>query len=202
MIAAHFENLLFLLLLVVAGLFQLLARAARKVSTEDQAKPTSKSPPRMLKPIPRAPTESDAERIRKFLEALGQPPASRPPPPVVPRTHIPPRPIARVRPSPIPTVRNILTRKTRQVLETPKTPRAASSFEIHEAPPPLAPTDSIKSPVEAYAMATAPKAKVTGSGADIATLLHSTAGLRNAIIVREIFGPPRSLQPFDLIRSA
>src|SRR5213594_538541 len=201
MIAAHFENLLFLLLIAVAFLFQLLAKAASKAK-KDRTKPGSTPERRMSKPIPRAPTESDAERIRKFLEALGQPPTSRPPPPVVPRTDIPPRPIARVRPSPIPTVRNILTRKTRQVLETPKTPRAASSFEIHEAPPPLAPTDSIKSPVEAYAMATAPKAKVTGSGADIATLLHSTAGLRNAIIVREIFGPPRSLQPFDPIRSA
>lgn len=201
MIAVHFENLLFLLLLAVAFLFQLLTKAASKAS-RDQTKRASTSTRGMPPPSPHAPTESDAERIRKFLEALGQPPTSRPPPPVVPRTDIPLRPVAPVRPSPIPTLRNILTRKTRQVFETPKTPRAASSFEIHEAPPPLAPTDSIKSPVEAYAMATAPKAKVTGSGADIATLLHSTAGLRNAIIVREIFGPPRSLQPFDLIRSA
>ena len=201
MIAVHFENLLFLLLLAVAFLFQLLTKAASKAS-RDQTKRASTSTRGMPPPSPHAPTESDAERIRKFLEALGQPPTSRPPPPVVPRTDIPLRPVAPVRPSPIPTLRNILTRKTRQVFETPKTPRAASSFEIHEAPPPLAPTDSIKSPVEAYAMATAPKAKVTGSGADIATLLHSTAGLRNAIIVREIFGPPRSLQPFDPIRSA
>ena len=201
MIAVHFENLLFLLLLAVAFLFQLLTKAASKAS-RDQTKRASTSTRGMPPPSPHAPTESDAERIRKFLEALGQPPTSRPPPPVVPRTDIPLRPVAPVRPSPIPTLRNILTRKTRQAFETPKTPRAASSFEIHEAPPPLAPTDSIKSPVEAYAMATAPKAKVTGSGADIATLLHSTAGLRNAIIVREIFGPPRSLQPFDPIRSA
>ena len=197
----HLDNLLFLLLLAVAFLFQLLTKAASKAS-RDQTKRASTSTRGMPPPNPHAPTESDAERIRKFLEALGQPPTSRPPPPVVPRTDIPLRPVAPVRPSPIPTLRNILTRKTRQVFETPKTPRAASSFEIHEAPPPLAPTDSIKSPVEAYAMATAPKAKVTGSGADIATLLHSTAGLRNAIIVREIFGPPRSLQPFDPIRSA
>src|SRR5438034_3083211 len=197
----HLDNLLFLLLLAVAFLFQLLTRAVTRAS-RDQTKRESTSTREMPPPVLHSPTESDAERIRKFLEALGQPPTSRPPPPVVPRTDIPLRPVAPVRPSPIPTLRNILTRKTRQVFETPKTPRAASSFEIHEAPPPLAPTDSIKSPVEAYAMATAPKAKVTGSGADIATLLHSTAGLRNAIIVREIFGPPRSLQPFDPIRSA
>src|SRR2546430_14894360 len=62
--------------------------------------------------------------------------------------------------------------------------------------------DSIKSPAEGYTTSTGPKAKLTGSVTDIATLLRSTAGLRNAIILREIFGPPRSLQPFDLIGSA
>src|SRR6266545_6004819 len=97
MLAAHLENLLFLLLLVLAGLFQLLARAARKTS-EDEGKPTSKPAPRMPKAIPRAPAQSDEERIRKFLEALGQPATSRPPPPVVPRTDIPPRPVAPVQP--------------------------------------------------------------------------------------------------------
>src|SRR5213593_3449609 len=158
----HLDTLLFILLIAVAILFQLLTRVASKTrqageNPENEMR-GSTSAPRTRPLISRAPVESDEQRIRKFLEALGQPPTSRPPPPVVPRTDIPVRPVAPVRPSPIPTVRNILTRKTRQVFETPKTPRAASSFEIHEAPPPLAPTDSIKSPVEAYAMATAPKA--------------------------------------------
>src|SRR5437762_5335324 len=84
MLAVHLENLLFLLLLVVAGLFQLLGRAARKASA-DETKRTSEPPPRTMKPIPRAPVESDEQRVRKFLEALGQPPASRPPPPVAQR---------------------------------------------------------------------------------------------------------------------
>jgi hypothetical protein len=34
---------------------------------------------------------------------------------------------------------------------------------------------------------------------DIAALLASESGLRNAIILREIFGPPRSLQSLDLL---
>jgi hypothetical protein len=38
--------------------------------------------------------------------------------------------------------------------------------------------------------------------ADIAFLLGSRSGLREAIILREIFGPPRSLQPFDVVESA
>jgi hypothetical protein len=95
MIAANFDNFLFLLLVVVAVLFQLLAKMAGKKS-KDQTKRTST--PRTPAPLQRAPTESDEDRIRKLLEALGQPPTSRPPPPVVPRTNIPPRPLAPVQP--------------------------------------------------------------------------------------------------------
>jgi hypothetical protein len=32
-------------------------------------------------------------------------------------------------------------------------------------------------------------------------MLRSTSGLRDAIILREIFGPPRSMQPLDLVGS-
>src|SRR2546430_13306699 len=90
MLAVHLENLLFLLLLVVAGLFQLLGRAARKGSA-DEEKPKSTPLPKARKPLPRAPIESEQERIRKFLQALGQPPSSRPRPPLVAGTAIPPR---------------------------------------------------------------------------------------------------------------
>src|SRR2546428_2579839 len=159
MIAAHFENLVFLLLLAVAFLFQLLTRAASRAG-RDQTKRTSTSTRGMPPPVPHAPTESDAERIRKFLEALGQPPTSRPPPPVVSRTDLPPRPVAPVRPPPIPTARNVLTRKKRQIVQAPKTPGLASIFEVHEAPPPLKPADSVRSPVEASMMAIGPKAKL------------------------------------------
>src|SRR6058998_2751164 len=93
----HLDNLLFLLLLAVAFLFQLLTRAVTRAS-RDQTKRESTSTREMPPPVLHPPTESDAERIRKFLEALGQPPTSRPPPPVVPRTDIPPRPVAPVQP--------------------------------------------------------------------------------------------------------
>src|SRR5438132_10189443 len=109
MLAAHIENLLFLLLLVLGGLFQLSDRAARKTNG-DEEESTPRPAPRMQKPIPRAPPQSDEERIRKFLEALGQPPASTPPPPVVPRTNIPPRPLAPVQP-PVPRAWKVVRRE-------------------------------------------------------------------------------------------
>src|ERR1041385_1447588 len=114
MFAAHLENLLFLLLLVLAGLFQLLGRAARKTA-KDEEEPISKP----ATPISRAPAESDEERIRKLMEALGQPAASRPPPPVTPRRDIPPRPLAPVQP-PIPQAWKLIREKQRKPAVTPR----------------------------------------------------------------------------------
>ena len=214
MLAAHLENLLFLLLLVLAGLFQLLARAARKTS-EDEEESTPRPAPRMQKPIPRAPAESDQERIRKFLEALGQPPASTPPPPVVPRTNIPPRPLAPVQP-PVPRAWKVIRRERRKpdvirretpppeiVKRTeevfPPAMTVAPAFEVHEGPLPIEPPPISKTPVEAYAV---PKGfgvpKSADLKTDVAILLASKSGLRDAIILREVFGPPRSLQALDL----
>jgi hypothetical protein len=211
MLAVHLDNLLFLLLLGVAFLFQALARAVSKAK-KDQTTPGSTPERRTPRPIPRAPTESDAERIRKFLEALGRPPTSRPPPPVMPRMDIPPRPLAPVQPpiTPFAPVWKVSReeRRKREVIvrESPPSEAArpaekiippkltgAPAFEVHEGSLPLEPPPIIKTPVEAYAAATRPAAKGEELKTDIAVLVASTSGLRNAIILREIFGPPRSL---------
>jgi hypothetical protein len=197
----HLDNLLFILLIVMAGLFRLLASKAgqtkKKLQNPDQRSTTS---PQLGESPRPARVESDEARIRKFLEALGQPATSRPPPPVAPRTNIPPRPLAPVQP-PHPIARNILTERRRQVVEPTKSPEPLA-FGLHETPPlPKLPA-SIKPPVETYATAADSKTNLARTGIDIATFLRSPAGLRNAIVLREIFGPPRSLQPFDLIGSA
>src|SRR5882724_8883168 len=119
MIAVSFDNLLFLLLVAVAVLFQFLAKAVAKTG-KDQTKRTAT--PRTPTPTRRSPTDSDEDRIRKLLEALGQPPTSRPPPPVAPRTDIPPRPVAPVRPSIAPFAE--LQRKIRLPRQIPPTREA------------------------------------------------------------------------------
>ena len=198
----HLDSLLFILLIAIAALFRLLAsKAGEAKKRAQQPDQRSRTTPQVSEPIRRAPVESDEERIRRFLEALGQPPTSKPPPPIVPRTDLPPRPLAPVQP-PIPTARNVLTRKKRQIAEPAKFPDPAPISERHEASPPRELPASIKSPVEAYAIDTEPKTKAAHTRTDIATLLRSAAGLRNAVILREIFGPPRSLQPLDLIGRA
>jgi hypothetical protein len=206
MIAANFDNFLFLLLVVVAVLFQFLAKMAGKKS-RDQMNRTST--PRTPTPLQRAPTESDEDRIRKLLEALGQPPTSRPPPPVVPRTDIPPRPVAPVQPpiSPLSQVRREKSRKREIIpkeIPPPRTIRETKkmvppAFEVQEGQLPIAPSPIFKAPAETYAGVTPTIAKAEGLKADVATLLASTSGLRGAIILREILGPPRGLRTLEFI---
>jgi hypothetical protein len=219
MLAVSVDNLLFFLLIAGAALFQLLSKAVTKAG-KNQSDKTSPSPtPQRPPQVRRAQKESDADRIRKFLEALGQPPTSSPPPPVVPRTDFPPRPLAPVQaptvmPRPWGLSREQRTKPdtTRRGSPPPELPSgvaeifppavpAAAPFEVHKAPlrvefeqPP-----SIKASVEAVAADTRPVAKGADFKSDIATSLGSKSGLREAIILREIFGPPRGLQAFDLL---
>jgi len=203
MLAIHLDNLLFLLFLGIAFFFQLLTRAARKTGQrpEDTTR-RSTSPSQRSRPLVSESDETDQERMRKFLEALGQPTTSRPPEPIPPRPTyqkpvvLPPPPglPREIRlPGQIPPTREAKTFRPR-VAE-------ASKFEVHEGPPPLEPAPVIKTAAEAYAIATQPVSKPSEGKIDIAAMLRSTSGLRDAVILREIFGPPRSMQPLDLVGS-
>jgi hypothetical protein len=198
------ETLLFILLIVMAGLFRLLAskigEANKRQQDPDRRSRTSPSTP---EPIGHAPVQSDEERIRRFLEALGQPTGSRPPPPVVPRTDIPPRPLAPVQPppGPFPMPRGRLTSKERREKHVipPEIPVAVPrAIEVQEHQMQIEPRTDTKSPEKASVTPADSKMKAAYTGADIAGFLRSPTGQRNAIILREIFGPPRSLQPLDL----
>jgi hypothetical protein len=210
MIAAHLDNFLFLLLVAVAVLFQFLAKAAGK-TRKDQAKQASTPIPRTAQPIPRPPRASDEEQIRKLLEALGQPPTSKPPPPVVSRTNIPPRPLAPVQPpiSPFSQLtreklrkREVIPREnvpaftvTRAENIVPPNVTDASAFEVHEGSSPIGPPPIIRT----VADVTQTVVKTDESRTGITTLLASTSGLRDAIILREILAPPRGMRAIDLL---
>src|SRR4029079_19054372 len=96
---AAIDNLIFLLLVAIAALFRLLTKAAgskRESTTEDDESTFPEPDPsrQQQQQLPRARPQSDDEQIRKFLEALGQPRTANVPPPVTPRTNVPPRPVA------------------------------------------------------------------------------------------------------------
>jgi hypothetical protein len=210
MLAVHLDNLLFLLLLAVAGLFQLLAKTLTK-KKDDQTKPTSSAERRPPAPIPRAAPESDAERVRKLLEALGQPPSSRPPQPVAPRpTYRRPLVLPRIPPiaSPLPPLATRPPDLPTQIETYPETTASRS-----QKPPPLPtfpePTVQLPEvgpvpgliPIGATAVSQ-PKTQqqiLAGSRSiDLTALLSSPTGLREAMIVREVLGPPRGLRDFEL----
>jgi len=206
--AAHLDNYLFLLFVAVALLFQLLTRAATKSGrkTGGDAKRRSTSVP----PTPRSTTteaeQSDEDQIRKFLEALGQPTTSKPPPPVgsrptyqrpvvFPAPTKSPLPPLKTRPPDLPMQTAMASKPERKVYK-PKVAEAAA-FEVHQGPPALEPITETE--VRAAFQPTTPISKQMEGKIDLATMLRSSTGLRNAIILREIFGPPRSLQPLDLV---
>ena len=218
MIAFSLDNLLFFLLVAVAALFQLLSKTISKAKKSDSNETSSSPRPQTSRPIQRAPRESDSDRIRKFLEALGQPPSSTPPSPVLPRNNIPPRPLAPVQPPP---ALSRVWRLPRQRAEKPDVGQtesaplgqsgglqqilppvvpasAAATFEVHDAfaVEPQQPS-TIKTAAESNAAASQIVAKRAGSKRDIATLLGSKSSLREAILIREILGPPRGLQALD-----
>jgi hypothetical protein len=218
MLAVSLDNLLFLLLIAVAALFQLLSKAVSKASKSEPDENSASPRPQAPRPIQRAPRESDADRIRKFLEALGQPPSSTPPPPVLPRTDIPPRRLAPVQPPPVmpgkwrlpreqPQKPDLTQRESRppaepsrlqEILPPPAPAAVATTFEVHEELPlELQQSPMIKTPVEAYAAATRQIVKGADVKTDVATLLGSKSGLREAILVREVLGPPRGLQQLE-----
>src|SRR5947199_469808 len=92
MAALHLDNLLFLLFVAIAIVFQILTRAASKSRRRPgDTTPRSTPPSQRARPITSKSEETDADRVRKFLEALGQPTTSKPPAPVAPRPVVLPR---------------------------------------------------------------------------------------------------------------
>ncbi len=73
------------------------------------------------------------------------------------------------------------------------------AFEVQEGPLPIAPLPIFKAPAKTYAGVTPAIAKAEEPRTDIAMLLASRSGLRDAIVLREILGPPRGLRMLDLL---
>jgi hypothetical protein len=71
------------------------------------------------------------------------------------------------------------------------------AFEVQEGSLPIAPPPIFKAPAKTYAGVKPTIAKAEERKNDIATLLASTSGLRGAVILREILGPPRGLRVID-----
>jgi len=190
--AAHLDNFLFLIFFAVAILFQLLSRAASKSGRRSGGDPNRRSTqfPQTPRQTSRQQEETDEDRVRRFLEALGQPTTSTPPRPVAPRPTYQ-KPIVLERTEPVP--------PSRRAVFSPLPPLTTRPPDLPTeiTPPPPGPiTEAEVKPL--FQASTQPVSKSEGK-LDLATLLRTPSGLRNAIVLREVFGPPRSLQPLDLV---
>lgn len=221
-LAAHFDALVFLIFLAVTGIFRLLASKAQQAQKRDK----EPEPPRPQPTFEPDPEISDQERIRRFLEALGQPTSAAPPPPVKPRPAaqyqpapglerartIRPRGILNPVP-PLTTVPPPLPRKIqvpRQMTKLPETetPRTfqptrppVEEYTVQEtAAAPAPPPPPLATPADAYAAMTKPVSPTTTVPAKplFSVLLGKPEALRQAIVLREILGPPRALSPLDV----
>lgn len=216
MAATLFDNWVFLLLVAVAMLFRWLMSAANKASKDSSETDESSTP--SPPPIPRPPAQTDEERIRKFLEALGQPPGSKPPPRVERRQMDVERAAREARQRveqakrateqkkkifvPRPGISPLTTVPPPLPVESPAATEPQAATE--EGPPPerLATLEPAIFEVQDTGLAAPRAARVPTTPVasnTITALVRSPSGLRNAIILREVLGPPRSLQPLELV---
>jgi hypothetical protein len=109
--------------------------------------------------------------------------------------------------SPLSQLRREKSRKREIIPKEIPPPRSVSgaekmvppAFEVQERSFPIAPRPIFKAPIENDAGVTPTIAKVEVRRTGIATLLASTSGLRDAMILREILGPPRGLRMLDVL---
>jgi hypothetical protein len=189
-----FDTLAFIALILVAGFFRLIAKQAEK------AKRNSEDDGRKQPVARQSAEETDEQRVRRFLEALGQP-TSRPPPRVERRLAAPAQkraafPRGRTISSPLP------------ALTTAPPPLPVEVQEPAAAAPPPLPTPMVIPGVPTISAARNEISKSAPivfpdtthralSYPEIWTMLSSERGLRDAMILREILGPPRSMQTLD-----
>jgi hypothetical protein len=214
----HFDqNIIIVIVAAVIGISRLVARIAENAREQSQRRnkqaqaPGQQSqPPQRQQPPPVfARPKTDEERVREFLEALGAPVGTAPPPKIQPRTDIPPRPVAPIQPPP-------LSRAFSPVLLKPIAERARRIF----TPRPATPVPDVSSETaepgvwlreEKIEEAAAKFETATRATADEGALarvqgpinwrdaLRSRESVRAALILREILGPPRALRELEAI---
>jgi hypothetical protein len=190
------DSLIFLVLVGIALLFRWLAKVGGQSSDEVE------SPPTNARGQSADSAETDEERIRRFLEALGAPPGTAPPPKVKPRspqrrvvmpkTAPEPRPPKRSWAQPLPPLVTVPG-------EPPPLPPMERMPKTPPAPRPLVAPISPAGAALVKPITIAPRQPVPISPSrrgSLGALLRSPASVRQAILLREVLGPPRGLQPF------
>jgi hypothetical protein len=220
----HFDqNIIFIIIAAIVGISRLIARISEQSRKQQQKRPPQppRAPgprPEYTQPVQRTQPKTDAERIREFLAALGQPAGTAPPPKVQPRTQIPSRPLAPVqppasmRPFRKPEFRTWKEQMKEIVVRQQPTEPVPPKIKRVVIPsvPPAIPAEanepgawiaqeeaqvSVPQKKDVTSRVSAPPTLAPSAETLWKQILRSPDSLRTAIILREIFGPPRGLQP-------
>lgn len=202
------ENIFFLILVAIVGLIRWLSQAAEN-KRNAEAERRSAPPATAVPSAPMAPS-TEEERVRKFFEALGVPVGTAPSPKAPPRRVVTPkaapadRKFMPVDPFPVPRGR---------ATTPPSAPTTPPPLPVAPAPAPQITrpaqiTVSKKAAIEMPRSMTSSEFEVqdfdafairsnaeSPSESSLVGRLATGQGLRDAIILREIFGPPLSMQP-------
>src|SRR5213078_2166310 len=208
------QNIIFIIIAAIIGISRLVSRISEESKKQSQRRhqaPQGPPPqPGIPQPIQRTRPKTDEERVREFLEALGQPAGAAPPPKAQPRTQIPPRPLAPVqppasmRPFAKPAFRT--WREQAKEIVVLQQPTKIAPPEIKRVVvPSVVPTEANEPGtwIAQEQAQTGAATKLANARADAqpsvrassATMwkqtLRSSDGVRAAIVLRVIFGPPR-----------
>lgn len=203
---AHLFPFIFVFIVIILRMIA----AASKQGNQQPRTPASQTPQR---------TESDEERLRRFMEAVGLPPGSAPPPAVKPRPAAQAGPLHPVTPpNPLVTIPGQLRRvppamsaprqqpppiRAAQPAGVPAAQAAAAPATRHVAPvepvtlKPLTPwvPETPEALLAAGKAEGAPAAKPQNiEAAGLLARLRDPSAIRNAIILREVLGLPKALQ--------
>ena len=216
------QNIIFIIIAAIIGISRLVARISEESKKQSQprrqpAQP-SPSPPEIPQPIQRMRPKTDEERVREFLEALGQPAGAPPPPKIQPRTQIPPLPLAPVQPPasmrPLAKPEFRTWREQAKEIVVLQPPTKATPPEIRRVVvPPHVPAEANEPGawIAQEEAQTGAATKLAIARTDDRTsvrvsadtiwkqTLRSPNAARTAIILREIFGPPRGVESTNFV---
>lgn len=209
--------IIFLVIFLGSGIVQMIKklRGIPDEDEENQPPPVRRAPPSQRPAPPPQPWSAEADEVRKFLEALGKPkdaaPPSRPPPapPVL-------RPVEQQRPPPPPPPRRQARPHPLQPSPAPARPVRPPPVVLEEVETPWLDKEGMSLRTEAPAferinveaemeavkrdmaraqsLTAAPVVVTTvqNRATSLSQLLADRSSARNAIVLAEILGPPKS----------
>ena len=168
------DTLIFFVLAALALIFKWLTSKAEKSQAEKEERESESAPPNEQAPPPLRPApQSEEERVRRFLEALGMPAGTQPPPPVRQRRVVTPA-VPQTPPAQKPKVKRSYAQPLPPLVTTPEDLRPPP---LQSAPPPLPTAASVAPappeievplpPLPAFVPATPPGCSATARPRDV-----------------------------------